>query len=57
MPQAFNAQTIVNKTGNTKKDIGITLSGYKNPDRVYGHKYNHGYDAVQYRPKISNLYP
>ena len=57
MPQAYNTNTIVNDYGNSKKDIGINLSGFKNPDRVYGYKYNRGYDTIKYKPRTSSLYP
>lgn len=57
MPQAYNTNTIVNEHGNTKTDIEINISGFKNPDRVYGYKFNRGYETLKYKPKVSNLYP
>ena len=54
MPQVYNPNNIVKNTGNTRKDINIAIGGYKYPDRVYGHKFNHGYDNTVHRPKVSN---
>ena len=34
----------------------MNFQGYKNPDRVYGHKFNQGYDLSGI-PKSSALYP
>ena len=44
MPQAYNGGGLTKVTGNVKKDIKMNSQGYKYPDRVYGHKFNAGYD-------------
>jgi hypothetical protein len=41
--QAFDPSNVVSIGGNLKKDIEINFQGFKNPDRVYGHKFNNGY--------------
>ena len=40
----FDCSNVTNIGGNMKKDININSQGFKYPDRVYGHKFNNGYN-------------
>ena len=55
MPQVYNPSNLKNDTGSTKTDLNVNFQGYKYPDRVYGHKFNAGYNKDY--PKSSALWP
>ena len=43
--------------GNSKKDIDMNLQGFKYPDRIYGSKFNSGYNKVDRKAAICNGFP
>jgi len=55
MPNVYDGINITKKTGNTQTDLNMNFQGFKYPDRVYGHKFNAGYNKDF--PKASALHP